>query len=548
MVNYIIGILVLLGGMLEALPTNNVSASVQWDSIYENTPFTVTVQVTHDAQDKIDNDSFQVDGKKIAPKFIEMVKISPSSPLEVATYEFEMPGLARGLQTLPVISVLIGRTKVSSIPSGFQVKSKNPNVSAAAPPKGAFVPAAKDPSIQLQTVFTATPPVYPGQIFYLGYRYLFNVSIDLSEEKLPFFDSKQLKKIGDKRVEEGEEGGFSVSQIVQKFQALEPGTIIFPPSKIAGYAYALDQTGKKYYKEPKLSAEIASLKLEIAPFPEKDKPASFNGNIGDYTFSAKLMGDSRTMHPGEKIQILLTVRGKGDLDQVKVPELCCQPGFSGNFKSSDLPPVVTMNQEEKNFLVDLIVQNDHVSSVPPIEFSFFNPETRSYGTVKSQDISLNIASLQAPTAPSAYSPPDVAMIPPKEESPVPFSFEVFLAMGMVVAAGLVLLLFVLQYSSAKKPVETKEMLPLSRQMLVDASSHLENASEFYSLTAKALRQTLLEQGVISNLQEPLEKIPETDATIPYKDLLVKIEQERFADQGTLVPSHVLKEADRLIAE
>lgn len=541
MVKYVIGLLIMFSGMLEALATDNVMVSVQWDSIYENTPFSVTIQVTHDAQNKIDNDSFQMDGKKIMPKFIEMVKISPSSPLEVATYQFEMAGLPRGLQTLPTFSVLIGGKKVSSIPSGFEVQSKTPGVSASAPPKGAFKPPSGTPYIRLQEVFTATPPVYPGQIFYLGYRYLYNVNVDLSQENLPLLDSKQLKKIGDKIMESGEEGSISVSQIVQKFQAVEPGEILFPASKIEGYAYAIDQAGKKYYKEPKLTSEIQPLKLEVAPFPA-GKPPSFNGALGEnYTFTAKLMGGSSNLHPGDKIQVLLTVAGKGDLEPLKAPELCCQPGFSGNFKASDLPPVVTMNQGEKNFLVDFIVQNDQVSALPPIEFSYFNPETRTYSTLKSSELPLTVASLPPPTAPQAYSPPEAKIAETTTDAPMPYSFTIPLSIGLILAIGLALLLFVLQFKTAEK-VEKKAALPQSRQMLLEASSHLENESLFYPLVSKALRQALVEKGVVSDPQAPLDSLPDS----PYKALLVKIEQERFANLGNVSADYVLDAADRLI--
>lgn len=542
MVKYILSLFIMLGSILEAIPTNNVTVDVQWNNIIENTPFSITIQVTHDAQDKIDNDSFQMDGKKITPKYISAIRISPSSPLEVATYEYEMGGLPRGLQTLPTISVLIGGTKVSSIPSGFQVQSKTPGVSASAPPKGAYTPTVSSPFIKLQEVFTATPPVYPGQIFYLGYRYLYNVNVDLSDETLPLLESKQLKKIGDKIMENGEEGGVSVSQIVQKFQAVEPGTIIFPPSKIAGYAYSIDQAGKKYYKEPMLSASLDSLKLEVTPFPVEGKPASFNGSLGQFTFRSKLMSADKQLHPGDKIQLLLTVAGKGDLEQVKPPELCCQPGFSGNFKPSDLPPVVTMNQGEKNFLVDLIVQNSSISSIPPIEFSFFNPETRSYSTIKSAEIPLAVASLPAPTPPPAYSPPEEVAMPAPNESQVPYWLPFPFTIGLVIAAGLAFLLFFLQFLNVKKKPLEKESLPLSRQMLLDASAHLENEAAFYPLVSKALRQALVEKGGISNPQEPLELIPNS----PFKSLLIKVEQERFANQRNVVADKVLEEADRLI--
>lgn len=350
--------------ILHAIPTNDVSAEVQWDTIYAGKPFTVTISVTHDSNDKIDSLSFTADDKKITPTLDRVVKLSSSSSLQISIYTLEMPGLPKGLHVLPTFSVKIKDQVVSSIPSGFEVKE-----GSVASAGGAF--------LKLETVFTGAPPIYPGQRFFVGYRYLYNTSVDLIEEKLPLLEAKGFTRIGDKQIDSGEEKGISITQVVQKVEANLPGAYPFESSQIAGYSYTIDAKGNKHLSKSLLKSELPPFKIKVSPFPVANKPTSFRGAVGQYAFQAKLLG-SNQVNVGDKVQLELTVTGDGELEQVLPPNLCCQPGFSGYFKASDLPPETSIQKNAKTFLVDLYVENSAALSIPPIEFSYFNPASGEY--------------------------------------------------------------------------------------------------------------------------------------------------------------------------
>lgn len=378
-----------------AIPTNNVTAEVQWESIHANTPFLVTISVTHDAQDKIDSATFTANNKKINPVFVKSVKISPSSPLEISIYNLEMPGLPQGLQTLPVFAVKIKDAIYSSIPTGFEVKA---NV--------ATIPETQSEvrQLKLEPVYTGTEPLYPGQRFFLGYRYLFNVNVDLSNEVVPLLEAKGFKKLGDKQIDNSSTGGMSVTQILQKVEAAAPGTYEFPPSQIMGYSYTLNAAQQKLYDKTPLTASLPAYQIKVIPFPEEGKPASFSGAMGsDYTVKASLSGPNQ-VGVGDRIKLLLTISGKGDLEQIKAPDLCCQPGFSGFFKTSDLPPETKLEKDSKSFLIDLFINSPDILNIPPIEFSYFDSQLKQYVKKYTEEIPLKVTRSKAAPLPKESSP------------------------------------------------------------------------------------------------------------------------------------------------
>lgn len=531
---------------LYGLVTNNVDAEVQWDSIYANTPYTVTISVTHDSGDKIDPESFTANNKKIKPVFLKSVLMSVGSPLEVSIYTIEMPGMTQGLQMLPTFSVKMNGKVYSSVPSGFEVKGSpqravtnpapvpNPVQSPLPPPVQKPVPsytssaaAASQPALKLQAVFTGTNPLYPGQRFYLGYRYLFNSNVDLSEEKLPLLEAKGFKKIGDKQIDNGVEQGSSVTQVVQKVESDQAGTYTFPASQIVGYAYKLDAKGQKQYDKTPLSSNLPSFELQVLPFPTKGKPASFQGAIGTYDFQANLTSPSN-VEVGDKIQLLLTVTGTGELEQVLPPDLCCQPGFSGFFKPSDLPPVTKIQGDTKTFLVELFVLNADISSIPPIEFSFFNPTAKIYEKKTTAPIPLNVSPSEKPQIARGYEPSTIS-----NES-TPFSSGSVgsgyaIPLGLIALIGLGFLVFQSHFLQQKKEVAATVTLPLSENLYKEAKLEESHPDLFYPLAIKAIRQKMWEEKQIDSVNSSLENIPES----PMKTLLVRMENTRFSKEAAM---------------
>lgn len=510
-----------------------------WDAIYPNTPIDIVVSVTHNRNAKIDPNSFMMSGKKLNATFVKNVVFLPNSPIEVSIYNTTVPGMPAGLQLLPSISVTVGGVQYMSVPKGFEVQSGSPSN----PPGYASAPA--QPFLKLEPVFTGKSPLYPGQRFLIGYRYIFNRSIDLAEEQLPLLEAKGFKKIGDKQIIDKEVNGVSQHEVVQKMEAADLGKFEFGISRIAGFAYNQSGSGEKVYTKKPLVSEVAPLTLTVLPFPAENKPVSFNGAIGNYDLSVQL-ASAPTMHLGDKIQLHVSIAGTGEFDTIMPPDLCCQPGFSGYFKMSDLPPVSDMKEGSKIFVVEMSPENAVVAAIPPIEFSFFDASAGTYQTKRSESIPIKILPGSAPRPPIAAAAPETLPEITSESSfaiPVPSSTVPLL---FAIAAGLGLIAWQAQALFYKEEQEKNTAPALSLQYFEQAVQFKENESKFSAALELAIKQALVEKGLLQNVNVPVDSIPDTLKTMPYKDLLIKLEQARFAKTERLEVPQMIVQADRLI--
>ena len=196
-------------------------------------------------------------------------------------------------------------------------------------------------------------------------------------------------------------------------EAVKPGSYKFDRANIQGYVYRNDPFGGHIYLQPMLSAETPPMTITVLPFPEKGKPASFNGAIGPFSnFSAALLSSS-SISVGDKIVLKIEISGQGQAANAPLPDLCCQPGFSGVFQLSDLPPVEKVSGNKKTFTVEMRPLIADIKSLPPIEFSYFIPASKTYGVLHSQAIPIAVKSLsippkEAPEGKKSNTPPPAA--------------------------------------------------------------------------------------------------------------------------------------------
>src|SRR5262249_40157844 len=123
------------------------------------------------------------------------------------------------------------------------------------------------------------------------------------------------------------------------------------------------------------------------------KPLSFNGAVGQFNFSAKLLSSPK-VKVGDTMKLLLEVSGQGQLENVLPPDLCCQAGFSGLFKTSDLPPQTEMKENTKSFIVEIAPLFPTIDSIPPIAFSYFDPSFNQYQTIITPGIPIQVQPLE----------------------------------------------------------------------------------------------------------------------------------------------------------
>lgn len=533
-------------GSLFALPDVNVSAQVQWENIYENQPIDGSVSVTYSKDKKMDPTSFKIGGKPLKVVLYKEVQISDTPPLLVTTYNFQLPGMEKGLQLLPAVSVQVGGKTYQSTPSTFQVHEGGPKTG---------------PILKLENVYEGLTPLYPGQRAQVGYRYLYNTNIELTEEYLPLLDAANFRKIGDKSINNAESGNMTATLITQVVEAVTEGSYTFGPSLIAGNAYVMDARGKRTYLTPKLVAEAPALEIDVAGFPNDGKPASFNGAVGQFNFQVKMLTPSQ-VHMGDKIEIQMVISGNGQLENILPPDLCCQIGYSGVFKTSDLPPVGKISGNAKTFVVSVYPLTTEIDTLPPIEFSFFDPLKRKYVSLISQGTPLTV--LPAPVVKKNNPNKEIALAADMQERVTPIEINSnyslqsldlrnrpFGGLWVLALAPLGFLLLFFQ-AALKNDLERKHLLALpvrSKRLFQEAADSVSDEKRFYTLLERSFLALLAEKKLIGEPVAQIEKLPlDRPLALKVRQFFQDLDHRRFSGNGSVTTKDVLAKAKSLFME
>jgi hypothetical protein len=128
--------------------------------------------------------------------------------------------------------------------------------------------------------------------------------------------------------------------------------------------------------------------IDVLPLPEEGKSSLFTGGVGNFEVSSQL--DSTTLKANSPVNLRVTVRGKGNASLIEFPQVAWPQEvkfYESQGKSKNLGQGTT----EKTFEVVLVPLQKGEFDLPPIEFEFFNPESRGYTKKKTAPIHLSVA-------------------------------------------------------------------------------------------------------------------------------------------------------------
>ncbi|MGA2866565.1 MAG: BatD family protein [Verrucomicrobiota bacterium] len=151
-------------------------------------------------------------------------------------------------------------------------------------------------------------------------------------------------------------------------------------------------------KQVVLATETTNL-LSL-PLPSQDVPPNFSGAVGNFTMTVTA-GPTNVM-AGDPITVRVQIAGRGALDALVWPD---QPAWR-DFKTypptaKPLEPADRFGlQGAKTFEQIVVPQNPEVKELPPISFSFFDPDRKTYRTLTQPAVPLLVrpgGSVPAPT-------------------------------------------------------------------------------------------------------------------------------------------------------
>lgn len=546
-----------------------VTAEIEGNGI-AGQPLKGTTIVTHDKKDSVDTGSFILEKKPLQVKLIQEVPLSADSTLIMSIYQFEIPPKEKGLYALPEVSVVVGGKRYVSIPSTFAVKEAKPDeVKKGSKTPAQVAPAASDSKeyviLKLENLVPATTTLYPGQRIKVGYKYSFNFGFDLTKEEIPLLKAEGFSKIGAKDVKEGSSGKLSILKITQEIQAVKPGKFTFGPSIIEGRAYKTNSLNQKIVDQNVARSEAPAVTFEVLPFPEEGKPSSFKGAVGDYGMEVSLESPSE-VSVGDKMTVLVKVTGPKEVSDIALPEVCCQPGFSGFFRMSDLPPEEKSTADSKEFRVEMRPLNPSVSEIPSFEFSFFNPNSKTYKTLTSKPIPIKVVPLKAKPAEEVaplpiktkedkveiatpeVGPIEIGSIYPLDQSDLHNQFLGTWWVLIIIPLGIGALLLQMQMKHYLEKEKTKVRPKKSYDLFNNILKLPPHSSEFFTLLQRAFLVRLFERKEIPSPDVSIDSLPERGMPGKVKAFLKKIETARFSGKAATPGKDLYEEAGRLFKE
>lgn len=132
-----------------------------------------------------------------------------------------------------------------------------------------------------------------------------------------------------------------------------------------------------------------SASINVIPLPEP-KPASFTGAVGNFTISSKL--NTNKFKTYEAANYNVTIKGTGNLKYITAPHI----NFPSQFEVYDPQTTPHVNPANGNMTGSIDCQYTFVPqyigkfTIPPTQFSFFNPDTKKYETISTNPYTLNI--------------------------------------------------------------------------------------------------------------------------------------------------------------
>ena len=376
----------------------SVSASVDRKTVSVGDVITLTIHVqgSHsvDAPDLPDMDAFR--GRYLGPS-TQISVVNSRSSVSVA-HRYSLVALKTGRFTIPSIGVKYKGKIYRTDPIEVQVAS-----GSGAQRGEAMTPEDLKKHIYL-TVSTERKTAYLNEEIHLLLRLHVRSGLDVREIRYPTFPSAGFSVLpSDKKPMQYRMtiGGvrFHVIDFLTTMYPISSGELALGPAELNCSLVVPRSRSRSRSRDPlfdsffdqrerhPLTIRSDPYTITVKPLPTAGRPESFTGAVGQYDLD--VVAKPTSLEVGEPITLTMTIKGRGNLDMVKIPEIA----DLNQFKVYD--PQISVKKEgntgEKTFERVLIPRSVSVKAIPEIQFSYFDPEAGQYRTQTKGPIPIQVA-------------------------------------------------------------------------------------------------------------------------------------------------------------
>ncbi|MEN9569540.1 MAG: hypothetical protein RL172_771, partial [Bacteroidota bacterium] len=282
----------------------------------------------------------------------------------------------------------------------------------------------------------------------------------------------------------------------------------------------------------KVTLQSKPLSIYVKPLPEKGRPASFSGAVGNFTMQASASQPQLTTDDAGRL--VLQLQGEGNLLLINAPEInwpkaieVFEPGTREEVEKRTVPV-----SGRKTFFYNFVIGDTGRYTLPAIEFSYFDTHIAAYKTLLTQPINLTVTK-------GTGKPPVLAkgFIQPIKTSKEKF-FEVLFTKRWLLIAPLVALMLTGLFIWVKIDKNKKQLLQTSMPQALNEGDDdiVEKEAKLPLAASRALLQTdsgdarqfyaTLDKELKTFLAQRLQLAPQT---IQLKEIAAGIALQNFGE-------------------
>jgi hypothetical protein len=144
------------------------------------------------------------------------------------------------------------------------------------------------------------------------------------------------------------------------------------------------------YQDFNYNAASVPLEINVKPLPEAGQPGGFSGAVGNFSVEASL--DKSRLTTDDAATLAITVSGNGNIDMIGPPK----PEFPATMDAYD-PKVTDRFNKNSNpfsgsrtFEYVFMPRAAGTYIIPPVSFSYFNPDLKRYKTIDTQPFRIRV--------------------------------------------------------------------------------------------------------------------------------------------------------------
>ena len=504
------------------------------------------------------------------------------SKTNIQTYSFHLRAIKEGNFVIPQASITVDKKKITSEPCEINVTAASNGSTFTNGNYNNSNTQVKDLS---REVFLEAVPnkknVFLGEQIMLTYKIYYTIPISqLSVSKAPSYSGFWTKDVTDNNgtlqqssvMRDGQQYNVATIQEIVLFPQ-KTGNLTIDPLDINCIAQIRQQRNRSQGYDPfedffgdvlgttytNVRKDIKSqpITIEVKPLPTANKPDSFKGAVGQFTFTSKI--DKNELKVNEAFTLTQTVSGKGNIELLELP----RPVFPPDFEVYD--PKITSSIKDNalgitgsktaEYIVIPRVSGDF--NLKETIFSYFNPSLGRYETLRSEAYNIqvikgDIASgnggiYTSGQADIKYLGKDIQHINTSNNKLNITGSTFFMSTSYIIILVIMVIIFVASIVVNKKMnnlnknqvlVRNKQATKVAKKRLSNAFNHLKNNNQngFYEELSQALWGYISDKLNIVRSQLSMDTVKEMmlnknvgeDIVNEFIDILNNCEFARFA--------------------